>query len=171
MSGGIAVKQLPKKYWIYVAVVFVLAVLLFVNIFVTDGLTDEKEFSAFTQEDWLCFAAFILVEITLGVLMFVFAVKAGKLIKKHDKAQRERCAELKFAGIKQGDYDFVWFGAGGFERAKILKQSNAYYLYVESFDPKSEAWSPVNTVSVYQSLTELKDSLLEDFGFVCQENA
>lgn len=164
------VKQLPKKYWIYVAVVFVLAVLLFVSIFVTDGLTDEKEFSAFTQEDWLYFAAFILAEITLGVFMFVFAVKAGKLIKKHDKAQRERCAELKFAGIKQGDYDFVWLDAGGFERAKILKQSNAYYLYVESFDPNSEAWSPVNTVSVYQSLTELKDSLLEDFDFVCQEN-
>lgn len=163
-------KQLPKKYWTYLALCIVFIVLLFANIFVTNELTGDKELSAFTQEDWLYFAAFLLTEMLFAALMFVFAVKAGRMINKYQKDTIEYCAQFKYTDINPGVYDCVWFDAGGFRRAKILKQSNAYYLYVESFDPKTEAWAPVNTVSIYQSLTELKDSLLEDFDFVCEEN-
>lgn len=41
---------------------------------------------------------------------------------------------------------------------------------VESFDSKTESWNPVNTVSVFSTLAEIKKSLFYEFDFFCEEN-
>ena len=162
---------LPKKYWVYLFAFGVLAVLLFVNIFVTNGLTGEKEFWDFRQQDWCYFVLFLLTEIVIALFMFLFATKAGKLYMNKQK-QIERYFEgFRYIGIKPGDYDYIWFDFSGTERAKIVKLNDVFYLYVEAFDPKTETWNAVNSVSVFDSLEEVRKTLFYEFDFFCEENA
>lgn len=160
----------PKKYWIYVVLCVVLGVLLFVNIFVTNGLTGEKEFWDFTQQDWSYFAAFLLTEIMIGLLLFFFAVNIRKLGIKRQQQIEEYFDQFKYAGIKPGDCDYIWFDFSGDERAKIVKLGDVYYLYVEGFDYKTKSWNAVNTVSAFGSLAEIKKVLFYEFDFFCEEN-
>lgn len=146
---------LPKRYWIYVSVLVVLAVLLFANIFITDDLTGEKEFGAFTQTYWYYFAAFLLTEIILELTMFVFAVKAGGLMEENNRKITACYDRFKYDGINPEDYDYIWFSFSGTERALIMKNGNSYLLYVERLD-EHDAWLVVNTVSSYDSLETLK---------------
>lgn len=160
----------PKKYWVYLVFCVVLGVLLFINIFVADGLTGEKEFWDFTQQDWLYFAVFLLTEIIIGFFLFFFAVKAGKLSMKRQKKVEQYFDQLKYSGIKPGDCDYIWFDFSGDERAKIVKLGDVQYLYVEGFDYKTESWNAVNTVSIFSSLAEIKKVLFYEFDFFCEEN-
>ena len=118
----------PKKYWIYVSVCGVFAILLFVNIFVTDGLTGEKEFWYFSQQDWCYFALFLLTEIVIALFMFLFAVKAGKLSLNRQKQIELYFEDFRYIGIKPGDYDYVWFDFSGTERAKIAKLNDVFFF-------------------------------------------
>lgn len=161
----------PKKYWIYVSVSGVFAILLFVNIFVTDGLTGEKEFGDFSQQDWCYFALFLLTEIVIALFMFLFAVKAGKLSVNRQKQIEHYFEGFRYIGIKPGDYDYVWFDFSGTERAKIAKLNDVFYLYIEAFDRKTETWNAVNTVRVSDSLEAVRKILFYEFDFFCEENA
>lgn len=160
----------PVKYWVYAALVFVLGILLFVNIFVTSELTGDKEFLDFTQQNWQYFVLSMLVECILGLLLFFFAFKARKLSVTRQKLIEQYYEESKFAGMKPGDVDYIWFDFNGDERAKIVKLGDVYYLYVENYDWKTESWTPINTVSVFDSLGEIKKALFYDFDFYCEEN-
>ncbi len=161
---------LPKKYWMYIILCAVLGILLFVNIFVTDGITGEKEFRDFTQQDWYCFVVFLLIEILLILLMAFFAIKGGRLIHKQEEQVKQYLDRFKYAGTKPGDCDHIWFDFSGVERAKIVKSGDVYCLYVESFHHKTESWEPINTVSVFSSLSEIKKALFYEFDFFCEEN-
>ena len=161
---------LPKKYWMYVVLCAALGILLFVNIFITDGITGEKEFLDFTQQDWYHFALFLLTEFFIILLMAFWAIKAGNLVNKQEKQVKQYFDQFKYAGTKPGDCDHIWFDLSGDERAKIVKSSDVYYLYVESFNYKTESWDPVNTVSVFRSLAEIKKALFYEFDFFCEEN-
>lgn len=161
---------LPKKYWIYIILCIALGISLFVNIFVTAEITDNKEFWDFTQQDWHYFALFLLAEIIIVFLMFIFSTKAGKLNIKRESDVRQYYEHFKFSGIKLGDYDYVWFDFSEDERAKIVKQGDAYNLYVECFDYKTESWNPINAVTVCGSLEEIKKVLFFEFDFFCEEN-
>lgn len=78
------------------------AVLIFVWVFVTVGLTGGRELEDFNARDWRIFTGFIVIEIATCVVMFGFANKAGKenrvnkppIVKKPatrtEKTQRRR---------------------------------------------------------------------------------
>ena len=161
----------PKKYWIYVSVCGVFAILLFVNIFVTDSLTGEKELWDFSQQDWCYFALFLLTEIVIALFMFLFAVKAGKLSVNRQKQIEHYFEGFRYIGIKPVDYDYVWFDFSGTKRAKIAKLNDVFYLYIEAFDRKTETWNAVNTVSVSDSLEDVRKILFYEFDFFCEEYA
>jgi len=76
---------LPKKYWIYMSLIALFAVLVFVNVFATNGLNNEKELWEFNQKDWCYFLVFLLTEIIIGIFMFFFAVKAGRISISNQK--------------------------------------------------------------------------------------
>ena len=69
----------PKKYKIYISLCAMTAVLLFVNIFVTDAITGNKEFYEFGHSDWLYFTLFITSELLMVLLMFFFSARACKI--------------------------------------------------------------------------------------------
>lgn len=162
---------LPPQYWIYLSLCVIMAILLFVNIFVTNAITGEKEFYEFSSNDWHHFILFIISELLIGFLMFLFGTKAGKFARQVDKQKKNYYEQSKYDGIEPGDYDYVWFDFSGEERAKILKQDDVFLLYVEAFDVRSEIWTPVNTVSCFESIDAVKKSLYYDFDFYCDENA
>lgn len=162
---------LPPKYWVYLFAFGVLAVLLFVNIFATDGLTGEKEFWDFSQQVWCYFVLFLLTEIVIALFMFLFGVKAGKLSANRQEQIEHYFEGFRYIGIKPGDYDYVWFDFSGTGRAKIAKLNDVFYLYVEAFDRKTETWNAVNTVSVSDSLEDVRKTLFYEFDFFCEANA
>ena len=161
---------LPRRYWVYIIICGVLGILLFVNIFSTDALTGEKDFCDFTQRDWRNFALFLLTEVILIILMAFFSIKAGNLNIRREEQVTNCFDQFKYAGAKPGDCDYIWFDFSGNQRAKIIKLGDVYYLYVESFDHRTELWSPVNSVSVFNSLIKIKEVLFYEFDFFCEEN-
>lgn len=52
--------------------------LMFINIFITVFLTDEKEMYEFGKTDWIIFAIMSAIEIITVIATFYFALKAGK---------------------------------------------------------------------------------------------
>lgn len=80
---------LPKRYWLDLALAGVLAVLLFANIFATDALTGDKPIQAFTRQDWLSLARFLLAELIVGDLMALCGLRAGRLFRRN-RRQIER---------------------------------------------------------------------------------
>lgn len=160
---------LPKKYWACVILCLALGILLFAKTFLFWPARLEKESFA-TLRSRIGAILFLLTQVLLTALMFFLAKKAGKLLNKRDKQVRQSFDQIKYAGITPGDFDYVWFDFSGDERAKIVTSGDAYYLYVESFDSKTESWNPVNTVSVFPTLAEIKKSLFYEFDFFCEEN-
>lgn len=57
------------------------------------------------------------------------------------------------------------------ERTLILKQRDAYKLYVQEYDERTGMWDSVDSVSVYDDLCKLKYALFYEFDFFCDENA
>lgn len=161
---------LPRKYWGHIIVCAVLSVLLFVNIFVTNGITGEKALRDFTRQDWLSFILFLAVEAAIGVCLFFFAVKAGKLMAERDAQVRQYYDRFLYDDIKPGEYDYVWFDFSGDARAKIVQAKEVYYLYADEFDYKTETWNPIQAVSVFSSLSEVKQVLFYEFDFYCEAN-
>lgn len=162
---------LPKKYWVYLSLVVVCAILLFANIFRTDSWTVEKEFAYFTQRDWLLFAVFITEELLVGFIMFFFSFKARKVLLGRDAKIQARFEVLKYAGIEAEEYEFIWFDYSNTERALIKKQDSIYQLHVDEYDERTELWCSVDSVSIFDNLSDLKKSLYYDYDFFCDENA
>lgn len=48
----------PKRYWIYLIVIFICSVLLFVNIYLTDSWTGDKHSLNFHSVIGVCFLSF-----------------------------------------------------------------------------------------------------------------
>lgn len=65
-----------------------MAILLFVNFFATNTITDEKEFFEFSPNDWHCFILFFISELLIGLLMFFFGAKAGKIVSQVNKQKK-----------------------------------------------------------------------------------
>lgn len=99
----------PKRYWVYLIVVLICSVLLIANIYRTDGWTGDKQFSEFTESEWQLFFTFIIEEIIIAGVLFLFAFLASAICKKTHLKIAEQWETDKFLGIKTDDYDFVWF--------------------------------------------------------------
>ncbi len=68
-------KHERKKGIIYVCLGLAM---MFVNIFVTVFLTDERELYEFTKSDWIIFGVMCVVEIATVIITFYYADKTGK---------------------------------------------------------------------------------------------
>ena len=161
----------PKRYWIYLIIVLICSILLFGNIFRTDSWTGDKPFSQFAQRDWLLFAIFLIEEIIIIGVMFLFVVLAYKIGKKQNIEVNEQWEKDKYLGIKPGDYDCVWFDFADTERALILKQEDKYKLNVQEYDEHTGNWESFSDVSIYDSLEAVIKALFYEYDFYCDENA
>lgn len=81
-------KESSKCYWIYISLSIICMILLFYNIIRTDSWTGDMPFSEFTNKEWILFWIFMIEEVILGVLMFIFALLGGKSMKKNEKQER-----------------------------------------------------------------------------------
>lgn len=161
----------PKRYWVYLIIVLICSILLIGNIYRTDGWTGDKPFSEFVQRDWQLFAIFILEELIIAGMMFLFVILLFKISKKWSGKIAEQWETGKYLGIKPGDYNYVWLDFSNTERALILKQGVLFKLYVQEYDTHTENWQSIFGVSVYDSLDAVKKALFYEWGFYCEENA
>ena len=162
---------LPRRYWLYAALSVALAALLFVNVFVFDRWTGERELRAYERADWLRAGAFLLAEAALFILMLLFAQRAGKLFRRNSAQNAQHAEQFRLAGIRPGEYACVWFDIEGGRRALVAEREGTYRLCVEEFEARAEEWRAVSGVSVFSSLPEVKRALFFDYGFACKENA
>lgn len=163
--------KLPKKYWTFLSVVIISAILMFINIFIFDYLTGEKEFWDYNSTDIVLNLIFLGTESLYGAIMFFFAFKCGNIMREKTMLQRIIWYDNMYIGIKPGDYDYVWFDFEDEQRALIMKDGNSYKLYVEKYNETSQNWEAINTVSCYDSLDSLKKALYTDYEFYCDENS
>lgn len=94
----------------YIATVFVCLGLMFVWIFVTVFLTGAREMSEFSNDDFRIFGVFIAVEIITCIIMFVFAVKAGKENQKN-LPPSQSAPKTKYEKIMQRRGAFLYIGS------------------------------------------------------------
>ena len=78
---------LPRRYWLYVGLIVTLGALLFVNIFVFDHWTGERELWAYERADWLLTGAFLLAEAALSLLALFFRAKGGEALSPQFRAK------------------------------------------------------------------------------------
>ena len=161
----------PKRYWFYLIVVLICSVLLIGNIYRTDSWTGDKPFSEFYQGDWQLFIVFIIEEIVIAGILFLFSFLGFGICRKRDLEIVKQWENDKFSGIKPGDYDYVWFDFSNTERALILKQDDLFKLYVQEYDEHTGGWGCFNGVSIYDNLEEIKKTLFYEYDFYCEENA
>ncbi len=160
----------PKRYWIYIGVVFVCGVLLIGNILRTDSWTGDKPFSEFAQRDWQLFLLFLIEEMIIFAVMFLFAFLGHRIGEKREIAITAQWEKDKYLGIKPGDYNYIWFDFANTERALISKQGDLFKLYVQEYDEHTGNWLSFNGVSIYESLEEIKKALYFEYDFYCEEN-
>ena len=160
----------PKRYWVYLILVLICSILLIVNIYRTDSWTGDKPFSKYLQRDWLLFFVFLIEEILIGGVMFLFAFLARRIDNKRTAEIAIQWDKDKWLGIKPGDYDYVWFDFSKTERALIVKYQDKYKLYIQDYDEHTGNWEDIGDVSVYDSLETLKKALFYECDFYCDEN-
>lgn len=163
--------KLPKKYWIYFSIAMLFGVILFVNIFVFDHLTGEKEFRDYSKSDIILNLLFLGTELLYFAIIFLFALKCGNIFRGKTMAQRNAWYDAMYSGIKRGDYDYVWFDYEDEQRALVMKNGDSWRLYVEKYNDKTELWEAINTASAYDSLTAIKKALFSEYDFYFNENA
>ena len=78
-------KKLTKKYRLNLAAAILSFVLLFPDIIVTVYLTGQREISDFSRDDWRIFTAFVIIAALLCLFMFLFAARAGRLLKERHR--------------------------------------------------------------------------------------
>ncbi len=161
---------LPKRYWVYVTVFLICSILLIANIYRTDSWTGDKPFSDFVQRDWQLFALFIIEELLIAGVMFLFVFLACRIGKKRGAEIIAQWEMDKYSGISPGDYDYVWFDFSNTERALILKQGDRFKLYVQEYDEHTGNWEGFGTASIYDSLEAVKKALFYECDFYCEEN-
>lgn len=161
----------PKRYWIFLIIVLICSILLVGNISRTDSWTGDKPFSEFAQRDWQLLAVFLIEEIIIVGIMFLFVVLACSISKNRNTEITAQWEMDKYLGINSGDYDYVWFDFGNTERALILKCENQYKLCVQEYDEYTGNWESLSGVRIYDSLEAVKKALFYECDFYCQENA
>lgn len=77
-----------KKQRLYYLFSGICAILLVVNFIRTDSWTGALEFSEFTKTEWSMFKIFIMEEVVLGCMMFLFAYLGGKNMSSSEKQNR-----------------------------------------------------------------------------------
>ena len=162
---------LPRRYWLYAGLSVALGALLFVNVFVFDRWTGERELWAYERADWLRAGAFLLAEAALFLLALLFAQRVGKLFRRNSAQNAQHEEQFRLAGIQPGEYACVWFDFEGGRRALIAERDGTYRLRLEEFEARAEEWRAVSGASVFSSLPEVKRALFFDYAFACKENA
>ena len=161
----------PQKYWLYMGVVLICAVLLFVNIFRMDEQIGGNAFWDYSKQDWQFFAVFLIEEAVIVGVLFLFSVLAGRLnIKRNGEILSFR-EKNKFLGLEPSEYDEIWFDFDCTERALIQRQEGKFILRVDEYCDESEAWKCVSEAQSYDDLSALKKALFHEFDFFCDRNA
>lgn len=158
----------PKRLWFYATAMVCGPVLLYLNFLRTDSWTGDKPFSEFAQRDWMLFGIFLAEELVILLLTALFWILYLRLVNKLNAARIAQWEQTKYAGIRPGDYDYVWFDIGGARRALIVEQKGQYHLSIEHYCDQSENWSIAFEI-VYDDFDALKAALFYDFGFICVE--
>lgn len=161
----------PKRYWIYIIVLLICSILLFGNIYRTNSWTGNKPLSEFSQRDWRLFFIFLIEEIIIVGVMFLFAYLGFRINKNRDKEIVAQWETDKYSGIEPGDYDYVWFDFANTERSLILKQGDTFRLYVQEYDCHTGNWESLGMICIYDNLEAVKKALFYEYDFYCEENA
>lgn len=161
----------PKRFRVYLAVLFLLLLALLVNVFITAGLTGGRELPEFSQQDWHYFKIFIVTEIAVVVLLLFFAIKAGNIFVPGSKQIQECTEQFRYSGIEPDSHDYVWFDSTGCTRSLINDVDGVFFLTVEKFDWRTRKWYSVDYVTMFCSLDEIKIELFYNYDFRFEENA
>ena len=165
-----------KKYRkIFLALVITIIVLVILGVLACLSLysyTGDKELKDFSPLEMQYFAYLIIFLITLFIIELLLALYGRKNILpkiQGIKSTTTNISSYKYLGIEANQYSFVWFDIDELRRAKIKVIDEKYYLFIDQYNKKLELWSPINSCSVFDNLTQLSQSLYFEYNFECYE--
>lgn len=161
---------LPKRFWVYLVLIGVLACFLFLNMLRTDGWTGDRVFSEFTAWHWLLFALFIAEEAALVIPIFILVKQISKIARKRNDELTAQWKKERILSTVAGSYDYVWIDFALERRALIRKFDKWYYVSVQKKDPHTGNWEYEKGESGHESLAAVGKTLYNDYHFYCEEN-
>ena len=137
--------------------------IMFLLIWITVILTDEKEMHEFTQYDWTIFITFIVSEVFVFIAIMFFANKCGRLnLEINEKKSMLKKEILRNESLPTGNLLNVYMDCDYTTRVVIFGYPNAeaVYFIVQVIDEK---YNLITTYSskVFSNIEEIKPMLDE----------
>lgn len=141
-----------------------LAILLF-TFFATDGLTGDKEFSEYTQEDWsiAMFPLSIIVVSGISTLVFTLIIIIPMMLMH--PALDDYVSKRKFADI-DSDTEFLVFDHNEFKRACCRSvPQNGVWIAIKEYDLKMKSWSILEEGRYIDNADDVFPILQKEYGY------
>ena len=160
-----------KPYWKNLIATLVTMFLGFASIGLTIALTGARDIREFTTQDNIVFCCFIISELLFWGLCFFFANRCGKRLHERSEAELAMLSAHKNDGLDTLPYPCIQvvFDTGGIWRGIIQSWNDRYYVTVDRFFFREEAWHPVAFQSDLESLTDVA-AFLRSEGLSPEEN-
>lgn len=141
-----------------------LAILLF-TFFATDGLTGDKEFSEYTQEDWSIAILPLTIMIVSGVSTVVFTlIIIIPMMLMHPELDNY-VSKIKFDDI-DSDTEFLVFDHNEFKRACCRSvPQNGVWIAIKEYDLKKRSWTILEKGRYIDNADDLLSTLQKEYGY------
>lgn len=154
-----------KKLRIYFIMTLVSATVMLTVFNATDGLLGDKEFSAYTDEDWAIAAFPLAVIVLFTVLTLVFAVLFLVAMMRIYPALTEYVTRKKFFDIDEGS-KFLVFDHDELKRACCRPDDrNGVWFSVKQYDLQTKRWITLETGRHLDKMTDLAGVLQRDYQY------
>lgn len=161
----------PARYWICLALIFVLSALLIANVFLTDAWTGDKPFREYDEQDWGLFVLFLLMEGAIALLMVYVAVKGAKMVARMNQQIASYCKTCHAPLAPDECLAAEWFDFTGIQRATVTRKGETFFLRLDVFHCKTGEWQVVAAGNAFASMAEIREVLFYEYDFWCEENA
>ena len=148
-------------------------ILAFALFCIADSCIGYLPFSAFGQREWFRFTLFIAAEIVILAILIVSLYKIVKISNKRSEQILEHHRNIMADAAKKAEpceYDYVWLDFGEDMRALVKKKGMFYHLTVQVYDEHTDDWRALGSLSLYNSLEEVKRTLFFDYNFHSDQN-
>lgn len=154
-----------RKHRTYLIILLVsLAILLF-TFFATDGLSGDKDFSEYTQEDWAIAILPLSIIAVSGVSTVVFSLIIIIPMMLMHPALDDYVSKRKFADI-DSDTEFLVFDHNEFKRACCRSvPQNGVWVAIKEYDLKKRSWTILEEGRYIDNADDVLPVLQKEYGY------
>ena len=154
-----------KKHRTCLIMLLISLAIMLITFFATDGLTGDKEFSEYTQEDWAISIFPLSIIVVSGVsTVFFFLIIIIPMMLIHP-ALDFYVAKRKFADI-DSDTEFLVFDHNEFKRACCRSvPQNGVWIAIKEYDLMKRSWIILEEGRYIDNADDMFPILQKEYGY------